>query len=189
MSAIEKYFEDAKNTKSDINEHLGVLRSYASLCSTVTEFGARWGVSTLAFLAAKPKRLISYDLEIYPRLTELQNMAKIEIPETEFIFRDASTLFEEIEPCDLLFLDTYHVYEQVLLELIFHAKKVKKFIIFHDTVAFKEVGQTKGYGGIWKAIEGFLTYNPEWVMIDHRENNNGLTVLAKNLRPVKFWKA
>ena len=188
MATLTEYYEDAKNKPSDINEHLETLKGYASVCDTVTEFGCRWGVSTLAFLAAKPKRLISYDLEIYPKLTELQNLAKVELPNTEFIFRDASTLFEEIEPVDLLFLDTYHVYEQVLLELVYHAKKVKKVLIFHDTEAFKDVGQTPGYGGIWKAIDGFLLYNPEWVMIDHRTNNNGLTVLAKNLGPVKFWK-
>jgi len=188
MSEIDKLYNEAVNTKSDINEHLPRLYAYGLLSESICEFGCRWGVSTTAFLRAAPKRLLSYDLEIYPRMDQLTTIAKAELPDTDFKFKCANVLFEDIEPVDLLFLDSYHVYEQVLQELVYHAPKAQKFIVLHDTEAFRDVGQTPGYRGIWPAIEGFLLYNPEWVIIEHRKNNNGLTVLARNPKPVRFWK-
>ena len=188
MQQLQQKFEEAKAKPSDINEHLDTLYHYAALSETIVEFGCRWGVSTTALLYAKPKKLVSYDLEIYPQINELAKIAATELPETEFIFRDESTLYANPPECDLLFLDSYHVYEQVLVELVFHANRAKKFMVFHDTETFKDKGQTDGYQGIGDAIEGFLRYHPEWVLIEERKNNNGLLVMAKNQRPIKFWE-
>jgi hypothetical protein len=188
MRNIDRMFEEAKATRSDINEHLDVLYAYGLLSSTICEFGCRWGMSTTAFLKAAPKKLVSYDLEIYPRMETLAQVARDELPQTDFQLKNANILFEDIEPVDLLFLDSYHVYDQVLLELVYHGKKANKFMILHDTETYKTEGQTKGYRGIWPAIEGFLRYNPEWVMIEQYKHNNGLTILAKNQRSVRFWR-
>ena len=43
-----------------------------------------------------------------------------------------NTLTITIEQTDLLFIDTFHNYDQVLQELRLHAKHVNKFIVFHE---------------------------------------------------------
>jgi len=179
MATLKEMFEVSKNTPSDINEHLETLHAYAKLSPVIVELGTRWGNGTLGFLQAAPKELHCYDLEKYARINEIEQRVKEELPNTLMTFTQDNILYADVPECDLLFVDSYHVYQQVLLELVLHAKKARKFIIFHDTVSFADVGQSANHPGIYKAIEGFLMYNPEWVMIDQYANNNGLTVLAK----------
>lgn len=178
MSLLEQ-FEHYKNTPSDINEHLDVLFGYAKTCKVIREFGSRWGVSTTALICAAPKELYCYDIEIYPQLQQIQAAAKIEFPHTKMEIINTSTLMTPSFMCDMLFLDSYHVYDQVRDELILHANNVNKFLIFHDTVKFGDVGQTEGFKGVMPAIQGFLEWHPEWVLLEHRINNNGLTVLGR----------
>jgi hypothetical protein len=59
---IYNKFEYLSNKPSDINEHLPILKKYASQCSHITEMGVRTGVSTWSFLASNPKKMISYDI-------------------------------------------------------------------------------------------------------------------------------
>src|SRR5262245_5381518 len=54
-------YHQACSTPSDINEHLPILSELAQRCDHVTEFGRRTGNSTIAFIHAQPKRLVSYD--------------------------------------------------------------------------------------------------------------------------------
>jgi hypothetical protein len=54
---LEELFENKKNEKSDINEHLETLRTYAYQCKHITEMGMRDGISTTAFLYANPETI------------------------------------------------------------------------------------------------------------------------------------
>ena len=75
-----------------------------------------------AFLDAKPKKLTSYDIN-HPniwqegdiRLNECKNFARENNIEFNFIQDDV--LKVNIEETDLLFLDTWHVYDQLKQEL------------------------------------------------------------------------
>ena len=49
MSVIEQKYKQRCTTPSDINEHLPVLRDYASKCTHITETGVRSAVSSYAF--------------------------------------------------------------------------------------------------------------------------------------------
>lgn len=180
MSAIQNRLQEVKNIPTDINEHLDTLYNLAKECEHITEFGTRHGVSTVAFLAAQPKKLICYDIDRKPEVDLLDSMKE----NTDFIFNQKSTLEVEIEETDLLFIDTLHTYKQVKGELEEHPKKVKKYIVFHDTVTFgyrDEVddGELIQKRGINAAIREFLDKNTKWVIKDHYTNNNGLTVLEK----------
>ena len=90
----------------------------------------------------------------------------------------------EIDETDLLFIDTWHCYEQLRLELRRHASKVKKYIAFHDTQTYgtrsEEFMGRVGSNGLLPAIIHFLIDTPnEWKFKIHRTNNNGLTVLER----------
>lgn len=53
---IKQEFEELKLHYSDIYEHLDTLKCYGEMCSHITEFGMRHGVSSVAFLMAQPKK-------------------------------------------------------------------------------------------------------------------------------------
>lgn len=165
---------------SDISEHLPKISELASECAHVTEFGVRGGLSTTAILHGLAKRgtgtLKSYDIE--------QHSAPIPALPAGVAWRfelaDTSKL-AEIEPTDMLMLDSWHTAEQVAAELR-HAPSVNRYLIFHDTTTFAGPGQGDGGGmGICPAIFDFLA-TPEglwWHVCYHNVSNNGLLVLKR----------
>ena len=182
---LETKYQEHCARPSDINQHLPTLRRYAQECRTVVEMGVRTIVSTWAFLAARPASLVSVDY-IHPRdhggnLEEVY--ALVEGEGIAFNFLQADTREIEIAPTDLLFIDTWHVYEQLKVELERHASKVQKFIILHDTVTFGECGETAGHRGLQPALQEFLETDEgkKWQVGEVFTNCNGLTVLQRVL--------
>lgn len=178
------------NTPSDINEHLQTMYDYAQECSHITEMGVRDVVSAWAWLEAKPKKVILYDIADPPkdRLEQANKYANDNAIELHFIKADVRKV--EIEPTDLLFIDTAHYYDQLKIELQLHAPKTKKYIIMHDTEFFQYEGED-GFGqkydangvryrGMGQAITEFLDANSNWSLIKHYTHNWGMSILKRN---------
>ncbi len=180
MTPLEAHFWRQCGAPGDIREHLPVLYRYASGCRHVTEFGTRAGCSTTAFAWALPEELHCYDLDFKPEVDEVQRLA--EEAGVKFVRHQQDTRTVIIAPTDLLFIDTAHREKQVEAELL-NAGLVKKYLIFHDTEHFGEIGDDGEIGsrGIWHAIKKFLRSDSgeKWRMIEHRPNCFGLTVLAR----------
>lgn len=178
MDIFEQEYQNAKIVPSDINQNVHILYDLAKECKTVTEMGVRTGVSTRAFLNTNV-RLKSYDIVMDKRVQELFNEAKRRNREVEYI--EADVLKIEIEETDLLFIDTFHVYDQLKQELKLHGNKAKKYLAFHDTKTFGLTGEDrKDNKGLLSAIIEFLIENPHWEFYQYKTNNNGLTVLKRN---------
>jgi glycosyltransferase involved in cell wall biosynthesis len=179
------------NTPSDINEHLPTLKKYAEQCEHITEMGVRWVVSTYAFMMANPTKLISYDIHHHPAIEKAKQVAKEN--SIDFTFNQANVLSIGIEETDLLFIDTLHNYGQLKEELRLHARKVRKYIIFHDTISFghkdevvidhlaEYVDSEKLWrkAGLILAIQEFLESERGWRLKEVCTNNNGLTVIER----------
>lgn len=182
MRSLEEIYVEKCGIPSDINEHLPTLKKLGEECETITEMGVRWVVSTYALMSAKPKKLTSIDivpLEQYGNnASDLEKLASENGVEFKFVLGDTTNI--EIEETDLLFIDTWHVYEQVKKELELHANKVKKYIAFHDTVTFGEHGEGGKHRGLMPAINEFLDENPEWYIYRVYNNNNGLLILKRS---------
>lgn len=178
---LEQLVNSLHQTPSDINEHIPTLIRYGQECEHITEMGVRGICSTWAFLSAAPKKLISYDLEDPIKWGgNIQNVYDTAVSYgLDFTFIKANVLEIDIEPTDFLFLDTWHVYQQVRDELKFHASKVRKYIGFHDIVSWGERGETAGYKGINYAIDEFLQEHKEWQVKERFLNNNGLLIIEK----------
>lgn len=176
---IEEEYELACKCDSDINEHLPKLREYAEKCTHITELGTRYGNSTIAFMAANPQKFISYDVTPNDRIEYLQMVAKD--ANINFEFRNENVEQIEIEETDLLFIDTNHHDIQASNELRLHARKARKYIIFHDTETFYLKGQGYEEGhGLKYAIEPFLENNKGvWEIAERHHNNNGLMILKR----------
>lgn len=169
--SLEDLYAAACNTPSDINEHCPVLRALASRVVVVTELGVRTGVSTVALLSGRPKKMTSYDIVDCP-VHHLEAMCP------HFRFHVGDSLKVNIEPTDLLFIDTKHTGEQVGQELMFHCNRVFRYIVLHDTVTFGDFGED-GRPGLAYGIGMFLLRHPHWRIRWHYPNNNGLAVLER----------
>ena len=192
MRDIDTVLKTVSETHSDINEHILTLKKYADKCTHITELGVRAPTSTWAFVAAKPKAIRSYDI-MHPDEhmgDAIDNLSLADVEEVckalyiDFKFHLADVLAVEIEPTELLFIDTEHNYYQLRQELATHASKVSKYIIFHDVVTWGYVGEMYGrphliIPGLLPAIDEFLKANDSWKIVEYFENNNGLMVIER----------
>ena len=180
MYDLEQIVNKIYLTPSDINEHIPTLIEYASECETITEMGVRAITSTWAFLGAAPKRLISYDMEdpshYGSNIQIVHDVAKQY--GLNFTFIKADVLKIDIEETDLLFLDTWHAYDQLKAELDIHHIKVKKYIAMHDTTTYGGPSQGDPIG-LLAAVMEFLASHREWTVYYHTHSNNGLTILER----------
>lgn len=188
------------NEGSDINEHLPTLKKYAEQCTHVTECGVRGVTSSWAFAAGLQgrlhTRLIQVDLGTNNNVVEFGIVARAAGIDT--LFYQESDLVCPIEPTELLFIDTWHVYGHLKRELERWHSSVSKWIIMHDTTVDEWLGETircggnatsqsiaSGYPideinkGLWPAVSEFLDAHPEWSIEERFTNNNGLTVLRR----------
>lgn len=185
MTNIENNYRVVCSRPSDINQLLPTIKKYAEKVDTVVEMGVRGVVSTWAFLAGKPKVMRSYDIEDCPNIKDAMQLAEGAGIDFEFHVQDVIADDFEIEETELLFIDTWHRYDQLKKELAKHASKATKYIMFHDTETFgykdeEETDTSKTPQGLMPAIEEFLEDSPEWTIAEQIPINNGLTVLERN---------
>jgi hypothetical protein len=143
---------------------------YASQVHSITEFGVYTGLSTCAWLAGRPQRLRSYDItdEYLTVLPELEHAARAQ--GTYFAFTIGNSLEINIEPVDLLFIDTVHKRDHARAEIQRHHAQVRRYMVFHDTA---------DWPGVFQAVIGFVMENRNWHIVEHCQRHSGLTVLER----------
>src|SRR3990167_3186410 len=171
LESIEDIYKLRCGQASDINEHLPVLKDYASKAESIVELGVREMVSTWALLAGRPKEMLAVDI-VYPKQFNVREVEELcEKEGIDFKFTLGDSLKIDLPKCDLLFIDTIHTYEQLSKELKRHGNKVNKFIILHDTTSCEEE--------LLPVVNEFLESNPRWAVDKVYKNNNGITILKK----------
>ena len=205
MTTIEEGFLHAKDTPSNVNEHIPILAEYAERCTSVGELGVDKMFTTWAFLKGlrfnkkKKKNLYTMDLVAKPaNFNKMHELAKKNRINLDFTLGDS--LKVHLPKVDLLFIDTAHFYAQLKKELEFHHSRVDKYIIMHNTEIdgkYGEIVRMCYYAdidkickendftveeivkGLQPAILEFIEKYPEWKIEKHLSNNNGLTILSK----------
>lgn len=200
-SELRRQYEHVCRNSSDIYEHIPVLRQLARQCSSVTEIGLRslvssWGIWLGLSESFQPHRsYLGIDLISPPedRLFFAQRL--VESAGISFQFWEANDMTIDIEPTDMLFIDSLHTYCHLSYELEKFAPKVRKYIAMHDTSEpwgdtddseYKgnyleyppEIDRTKR--GLWPAVEDFLQRHPQWKLMERRLNNHGFTILKRS---------
>ena len=213
MNYIANKYNRLCSTSSDINEHLPTLFKYAQECNSVFETGVRGVVSSWALLyglvskkSDERKTMQMNDIEAC-NIDEILNASSgLDINMTFKWQNNLLIEFNAGETYDLTFIDTYHVYPQLLRELNKFSQVTNKYIIMHDTTVDEHTGEIiRSYGynkeklaekiaehskntgyspqdlvrGLRPAIEEFLSNNKNWILKERFTNNNGLTVLYK----------
>ncbi|OWK38122.1 CmcI family methyltransferase [Fimbriiglobus ruber] len=184
--SLDAWYKLARETPHDINEHVAMLREYASRCKHVTEFGKRHGVSTVGLLHAQPETLVSINPAPYPEVPILEKLRG----KTDFRFTAGDSPEADIAPTDMLFLDTVHTKARLAAELEKYAPLVGSYIALHDTLLYGEKGSDGG-PGLLHAVRDFIREHPEWTVVYSATNNNGLMVLSRRdedrQKPPGFW--
>lgn len=183
-NTIEESFNNTKNNigfptgkSQDINwigKYMDTLYEYAQECNNhIVEIGVNKVCSTWAWAMARPKKITLCDTELTAKgsiwlesFIELSEKEGIEI-----VLEEKSSLDMKVDNVDLLFIDGLHEYVHIKKELDLFGGNVKKYIIFHDPVLFKD--------DVNKAALEFLELNDNWVE-EYRDNDNpGLLVIKR----------
>ena len=119
---------------SDINEHLPMFVELVAATNAqhVIELGTRTGVSTIAWLyglEATGGRLTSVDIDERPAIGEWDRWTFIHGDDLD------PDVVAQLEPADIVFIDTSHLYEQTVHELNLYRWLVKPggLLVLHDT--------------------------------------------------------
>lgn len=173
---IEELYQKYCNNPRDISEHLPTLRKLAWECDHITEIWVRCGLSDCAFLLGIKDwgTVVGYDLVSNEQTDELQELAIKEWRKRDFRIWDSSEI--EIDETDMLFIDSLHNGDLLAIELNRHANKARKYIVFHDTETFGQVGETKWHEWLNKPMKDFLKNNKQRKTKKVYKNNNWLTI-------------
>lgn len=155
---LEDEYQRLCNTPSDIYMH---LPTFVRLCEEldakhVIELGTRTGVSTVAWLYGLSRtggRLTSVDIDPAPPIGVWPHWTFRQSDDLD------SDLIGELEPADIVFIDTSHHYEQTLAELHVYRHLVRSGgrIVLHDTELARPEGAKPGDPRfpVRKAVEQF----------------------------------
>ena len=172
---LEQLFSWTAQQPRDLNEHMELMRSLASQCDVVAEMTKR-RESTIALMAAKPKKLISWQEE---NDAILDYAEKMKSPDTQWQLHVGS--LDDIpmptEEVDMLFIDTRHNANLAAKELAIWKDKVKRYIVFHDTESNGMIGDD-GQAGLYSAIRPLVSEG-EWFIAKHEPKQYGMTVLSR----------
>lgn len=173
---------EAASKASDFHEHVGTLRELAGHCASAAELSLWLKPADVAMAAGLPEGATLVSVCRYPkphwgRLSDLMGgrlRSRVEEPNTA-----------ELEPTDLLFIDTEHDAEVLFKLLEQHHAKVNKYLVVHCTETFGENGDQPNRPGVMHALRTFCKNRPEWVVKRRDRNNHGLMVLSKCAEDVK----
>lgn len=178
MFLIEGIFQQFKNKTrpnirwkmvGDMYRRMDFIVHRFSNLDSIVEFGPYEGCSTAAWIMARPKKFITVDQGIKLNIQEYDAAAKEVGVDFQFIL--GNDLDIEIEPTDLLFIDTMHTAEHTYNELNRHAVKVKKYLAFHD------VNPTRF--GTLEGIQRWWLNNSNWKLDYQDFDDCGFMVLKK----------
>lgn len=198
-SALKQQYEEQCRTSSDIVDHIPLLHDLASQCTSVVEIGLRfmnssWGLlQGLAESDVEERHYVGIDIERPPEKTLQQAQELATHNGISFQFVQADDLQIDIEPTDMLFIDSLHIYCHLFYELEKFSPHVRQYIAMHDTDEPWGFMDEPYYGdrseyppaidrnkrGLWQAVIDFLAVHPEWTLHDHRTNCHGFTVLRR----------
>ena len=179
---LEKWYKAAAATPSDFHEHMETLRALAAACGSATEL-SWWGKPADAAMAL--------GVGATGRFTSVAPNGKSQWAKlgewfgNRFSGVQADPHRADIEPTDLLFVDTQHTARALYGLLEKHAVKTQKYIVVHCTETFGETGDVPNEPGVLHALRRFCHQHPEWVVKRRDRNNHGLMVLSRCPEDVK----
>jgi hypothetical protein len=186
---LATWYEHTKARPSDFHEHMDTLWELAAKCEHVTEVSGWNKPALLALAAGCTGKVVSYCHGPKPVWMILEKLAGDRF---RCVTADQPA---DIEPTDLLMVDTLHRATRVHQELSRYAPRVRKYLVVHCTSdPYGENGddasQPAGGPGVMPGVRRFLSENKEWTVFRADTNNHGLMVLSRldeDRKPLPGW--
>ncbi|HSX26205.1 MAG TPA: hypothetical protein VLE89_04270 [Chlamydiales bacterium] len=200
LDKIYTYYAGLPARQCDIGEHMSLLRQLAKECQTVVEIGVGGVISTWGLLkglsesSSPHRRYMGVDI-LEPTVCNFDLARKFATEQgIEVLFQMENDLYIDLDPVDLLFIDSLHTYCHLTYELETFSPKVGKYIAIHDTSEpwgdrndldyqgnYSEypASYDRNKKGTWPAVVDFLVGHPEWKLQERRLNCHGFTVLKR----------
>jgi len=203
IETLNDMFLFACDQNRGARSHYTALRNLARICSSVTELGVFCLGSGFAILqglsenASSVRSYLGIDTGAPPE--EKIQLAKKWASQKNIGFRllQASDFDIEIDPVDLLHIDTYHTYRHLTYELEKFSSVVRSYILMHDTSppwgCYDEnqqapnqeiesrypphINRTKR--GLWAAVDDFLGQHSEWQLVERQTDGPGYTIIKR----------
>jgi hypothetical protein len=174
------------------NSHLGIFTD----CNKILELGILNTKAMLSELVENTNK--TYYVSIYHQKTYEQELMPYILKNTNitYTYYQADTLKFMIDKnVDLLIIDTWHVYGQLIRELKRYHHKVNKYILIYKTELYKHQSETShtelemqatGYTkdelekGIYLAIQDFIQEYSNWIIYKENTEHEGYVILANN---------
>lgn len=190
-----------QNNDRDAPTHLPKISQLAKECSYVTEIGVKsmalsWGIlKGLSESQSQQPNYLGIGINAKGFLKELLLARSLcQKSGIDFSFWPANDLYIQIEPTDMLVLNTFHTYCHLTYELESFTKNVGRYIcIFYSYETEDACNDPKYLGdyseypskydktkkGVWPAIKEFLDKHPEWALQERLNGNVKLTILKR----------
>jgi hypothetical protein len=172
----------------DLEKHAAKIRETAGKVKHVTAVVKRCEWDAF-LLAGRPDHLVTYttertglhdDLMGVVNRTETSPRAPRRLKTYTVHQLQDSLLIPDIEPTDLLVIDSVHHADRLYAELQKFAGRVNRFILLRGTQAFGEVAEGNQGPGLWHALRRFCREWPEWSVVYHTPDQYGLTLLSRD---------
>lgn len=187
---LEELYQSHCRSGHASSAHLPRLRALAEGLELAVEFGVKQGATSCAMLLGA-QRVIGIDIRETPQARALEQLAG-----ARWEYRIADSRRTQVPPCDLLFFDSHHSYKQLRDELEAHAHKVRRYMVFHDTITFGSIaanGETGKHAwryetgrsvplehlGIRPAIDHYMAQDDSWRVRSHYVDSHGLLILER----------
>lgn len=168
-------------TPRDLNEHVKLLQEVAGKSESIVEVSKR-RESSVIFLSAHPKTLVSFQSENDSLLTRAQMIMKsgVETKGTVWSLHVGPITSPPPygERADMLYIDSNHTYAKLKSELLALAPLIDKYIVLRGTAGNGEHGEDGG-PGLWATMKEFLKANPEWFVQSWTAQQYGMTILSR----------
>jgi tetratricopeptide (TPR) repeat protein len=138
-------YRSAFSAANGMRLHLPMLYFLARQCRHITELGPAGGVSTTAWLFARPRRLVCYASASSTPVSDLQRLAV----GTDLAFHPLNGAPVQIEDTDLLYIASP---QHLAMQLPENAAKVRKYLVL-NTSDLAGRDQDQGYDDLRPTLE------------------------------------
>lgn len=205
IKTLAEMFQHVCQKEAGICQYTQKVAKLAQQFSSVAELGVYEldsGFGILHGLSKNPSPSRSYlgiDTSPAPQLLLELAIKWSKDAGIDFRFLQANDLDIQLDPVDLLCIDSNHTYRHLTYELETFSPIVRSVIVIHDTSppwGYADQNEKnhplmnsrypahidRKKRGLWAAVVDFLKKHSEWNLIERRFENSGITVIRRNQR-------
>lgn len=180
VKTLEEFYKDIRAGQEEAHGHdyceqHDAIQKYAPECKTYAELGTHQGGTLANALLAGFKYVEGIDIDMHRYEKFLKPIAEQYAKDNKIVLKMkevSSITLDSIGPSvDMLLIDSYHRAYHMKQELAIHGKRVKKYIVAHDTWSVSE---------LHTCLEEWCFENPGWKVLERGTTNVGYTVLKKD---------